>query len=108
MALCGSLFVCGYALRIAELPYSASIGVVGFNSYWNATWCCFITMTTVGYGDFFPCTVIGRIIIFIVSFWGVTVVSIMVVSLTNLFSLDPAESKSMALLLRLECRDTLK
>ena len=40
-------------------------------------------MTTVGYGDFFPRTLIGRIIDVFLVIWGIFVVSLMVLVLTN-------------------------
>ena len=54
-----------------------------FGFYWNCFWCIIITMTTVGYGDYFPTTLLGRIVIFITSIWGVFIVSMLVVALTN-------------------------
>ena len=43
----------------------------------------YITMTTVGYGDYFPNSLPGRIVIFITAIWGVLNISMMVVALTN-------------------------
>ena len=63
-----------------------------FGYYWNCIWCIIITMTTVGYGnifyvkftgDYFPASLPGRVIMFITSIWGVFIVSMMVVALTN-------------------------
>lgn len=54
-------------------------------------WNIIITMTTVGYGDYFPITDLGRFIIFIVSIWGVTIVSIMVVTLITTLSTSSLE-----------------
>jgi len=44
-------------------------------------------MTTVGYGDYTPKTDIGRIIGALCVSWGVLIVSVMVVVLTNTFRL---------------------
>ena len=41
-------------------------------------------MTTVGYGDFYPKSNIGRLVGIIIAFWGVLFVSLFVVTLTNL------------------------
>jgi potassium intermediate/small conductance calcium-activated channel subfamily N protein 2 len=45
-------------------------------------------MTTVGYGDFYPRTLIGRIIDTLLVVWGVFIVSLMVVLLTNTLNMD--------------------
>ena len=45
-------------------------------------------MTTVGYGDFFPRTLIGRMIDVVLVVWGTFVVSLMVVVLTNTLNMD--------------------
>ena len=40
-------------------------------------------MATVGYGDYFPLTLPGRIIIFVTAIWAAIIISLMVVALTN-------------------------
>lgn len=54
-----------------------------FSKYSNCFWCIVITMTTVGYGDFFPRTIPGRIVIFFTSITGVTLVSLLVVAIAD-------------------------
>ena len=51
-------------------------------------WMTFITMTTVGYGDYAPKTQIGRLIGVACLSWGVLIVSVMVVVLTRAFSMN--------------------
>lgn len=40
-------------------------------------------MATVGYGDYFPRTIIGRSIIVIGGVWGVVIVSLLIIALNN-------------------------
>jgi hypothetical protein len=58
-------------------------------------------MTTVGFGDYYPMTPIGRIIILIVVVWGIFIVSIMVVVVTNTLRMDRPEKKTLLVLNRL-------
>lgn len=57
-------------------------------SFDNAIWLTIISMTTVGYGDFYPRTLIGRLIDVVLVIWGTFIVSIMVVALTNTLNMD--------------------
>ena len=44
-------------------------------------WWTVVTMTTIGYGDYFPKTLPGRSLTFILSIWGVIVTASMTVAL---------------------------
>ena len=56
-----------------------------------------MTMTTVGYGDFYPKTNIGRMVGIVIAFWGVFIVSLFVVSLSTMLNFDPGEEKAFDL-----------
>ena len=71
-------------------------------------WNMMITLTTVGYGDFFPKSHMGRMIGIIVAFWGVFFVSLWVVALTNVTEHEAPEKKAFMLLQRLEANENLK
>ena len=74
----------------------------------NCMWNVLITMTTVGYGDIYPKSVMGRIVGILVCFWGVFIVSFFVVTLNNMLTFSPNEEKSFNLLLRLYYKMELK
>ncbi len=65
-------------------------------------------MTTVGYGDFFPRTIFGRVIDVILVVWGTFIVSLMVVVLTNTLNMDQSEKRALIVLNRLETKKSLK
>lgn len=102
-----SIALFGFILRIFERPLSTASGQ-DFNSINNAFWVTLITMTTVGYGDFFPKSNIGRFVGILIAFWGVAFVSLFVVTLTNLLLFENGEEKSFILLQRLKSKDELK
>jgi voltage-gated potassium channel len=56
----------------------------------DAVWWVFVTITTVGYGDFFPKTAGGRIVGIFVMFSGVALIGVLASYLANFF-LAPAK-----------------
>ena len=56
-------------------------------------WMTVITMTSVGYGNYSPKTPIGRLIGALCVSWGVLIVSVLVVVLTNAFSMNRSTVK---------------
>jgi hypothetical protein len=65
-------------------------------------WAAIVTMTTVGYGDMYPRTDIGRIIMICCSIYGVVIVSVMVVTLTNELEMSSLEIQSWTVMKKLE------
>ena len=74
----------------------------------TAMWNVLITLTTVGYGDFYPKSHMGRFIGVLIAFWGVFFVSLFVVALNSILTLDSAENKAILLLKRVKHKDDLK
>ena len=60
--------------------------------YSDMAWMTVITMTSVVYGDYTPKTPVGRIIGALCVSWGVLIVSVMVVVLTNTFSMNRSKT----------------
>jgi len=71
-------------------------------------WNVIITLTTVGYGDYYPKTNAGRFIGILTAFWGVFFVSLFVVALTNTLDLEESELRAFILLRRLFTRKILR
>ena len=83
--LVSSLLILSYWMRIFELPYGVTVGVITWNSYFDAFWCVIITMMTVGYGDIYPNTVFGRIVAIIAAIWGTFLISLLILSVGQIF-----------------------
>jgi potassium intermediate/small conductance calcium-activated channel subfamily N protein 2 len=79
-----------------------------YNLLSNAMWNVIITLTTTGYGEFYPKSNLGRFIGLIICFWGTFMVSFFVVTVNNMLTFTPSEEKSYTLLLRLHFKEELK
>ena len=102
-----SSFILAYMLRIFERPLSEVSGQ-NFNYFWTAIWNVFITMTTVGYGDTFPKSYGGRILGTFIWVWGVLLVSLFVVTVTEALEFESSEKNSYMLIQRLKYREGLR
>lgn len=94
-------FVCSYDLRIFE-RYLDEYNENNLGNYINDLWCVFITMTTVGYGDISPKTLLGRIIIIISCMFGIFLIGLMVVAVTSYLNIVGIESNIYNILLKSE------
>ena len=80
-----SIPIFAYWIRCSERPIVRTLPspqMWSFDSYLNAMWYIIITIATVGYGDYFAKTLIGRIFIFFCCIWGSFIISLMVVAMT--------------------------
>ena len=77
----------GFCLRMFERKLFAASGQ-DFGLLTNTIWNVLVTMTTVGYGDFYPKTNFGRLVGIIIAFWGVFIVSLFVVSLSTMLEFE--------------------
>jgi len=76
-----STFMLAYFLRVFEIEYYRQLGMVDFDSYFQAIWVIVVSITTVGFGDLVPYSYMGRIIIMIAAFWGAFLISLMIVTI---------------------------
>ncbi len=67
-----------------------------------------ITMTTVGYGDFYPKSFPAKMIGIFGMFFGVFIVSLFVIMLENLFYMEGSDLRAYDLLMRLQGRDRIE
>lgn len=74
------------------------------NSYGNCIWFLIVTTTTIGYGDYYPITNLGRIFSVVAAIIGNINISILIYTTQVKFSFDEAEEKVYEFTHRLECK----
>lgn len=84
----GTVLSSAYLVRIFEIEYYRHDGTDIFDHYFNAVWFTVITLTTIGYGDISPGTPPGKIITILLAFWGALLLSLLVVVMTSMLSMD--------------------
>lgn len=86
------LLIAGEILRVSERPYS-DISLFNFDSYLNAMWCLATSMTSVGYGDFYPTTMIGRAVCFFSAALGAVIFGIVIYGISSYILITKKEIK---------------
>lgn len=71
-------------------------------------WEAICTMTTVGFGDIFPRTFLGRIIALFCSLFGLTITSMLVIVSTKILTMESPESASFTVIEKLDLRKKIK
>ena len=84
-----------YALIFKTFEDFDSNGVyTRFNNIENCLWLIIVTMTTIGYGDYTPVTMVGRIIIVTCCIVGVFIISLIFGSFVVLTNLENSEQSA--------------
>jgi hypothetical protein len=94
---CANVFLGGYLIRVWE-RLGSDVPNLTYDNYFNCAWYAFISMSTVGYGDYYAQSTWGRIFAFMVVVCGVFVNSILIVILLNHFSFQGNELKAYNML----------
>lgn len=68
----------------------------------------FVTMATLGYGDYFPTSYGGKVIGMASCFWGVFTLSTMVIVLNSVLDFSDMEKKAFHILIRMKLKDNLR
>jgi hypothetical protein len=85
-----------YLLRIFEMPYWRLYGEWPLmDQYFYAFWVTTISITTTGYGDFCPSTIIGQYLTLFLAIWGAFLLSLLYGIMETVFV--PDEKQMMAL-----------
>lgn len=79
-----SVFILAFLVRLFELPFiqghATILNDTRLYNYFNAIWLVIITVTSVGYGDIFPHTTPGKVIVMFVALYGAFLLSIIVLA----------------------------
>jgi voltage-gated potassium channel len=67
------------------LVYFAEVHHGRIESLWDAVWWSVVTITTVGYGDVVPSTVLGRVVGMFVMLSGISVISLLTATISSVF-----------------------
>jgi hypothetical protein len=105
---CSVSVVLGVLLRMFEILYPSNNYQMNYNFYTNGIWNIIVAMTTVGYGDFFPKTHIGRFIVVVAIVIGTLLVSLTIVALNRMTSFENNELQAFIILNRLNVRRKLE
>jgi hypothetical protein len=100
--------VCGWILMISESPLDRIHSRYLPHTFINSCWASICTMTTVGYGDIFPRTILGRLTAFSCAIFGMGIVALLVVTFTNFLLMDSAQATAFTVIKRLQIRDLIK
>jgi hypothetical protein len=95
------LTICSYSLRIFERVLDEETQK-NFSSFWNTIWCLIITMTTVGYGDYFPSSFLGRIVGIFACTCGIFLISMLIVTISNILELTTIEENVFKIIRRIK------
>ncbi len=70
---CLSVYYLLWSFRHRTEKQSLSLYLLNFQSIFDCLWWAIVTITTVGYGDTFPVTLVGKIVAAICALTGVVV-----------------------------------
>jgi voltage-gated potassium channel len=89
------LIVIAQVAAVLELKVEAANPSANLTTAGDAIWWVFVTITTVGYGDFYPTTTAGRVIGVFVMLSGIALIGVLASFLASFF-LTPGKSKAEA------------
>jgi potassium intermediate/small conductance calcium-activated channel subfamily N protein 2 len=82
-------------------------GKIQYDSYINGIWNIIVAVTTVGYGDFYPKSHIGRFILVTAVILGTVIISLTIVALNGIISFDENEKDAYQILDKIYFRKDL-
>lgn len=81
--MCVTIFIADYTLRLLAAGYILLSALVIFNvepdsfeTFFDAVYWATVSLTTMGYGDIYPVTTIGRAVTMVSSMFGIAIVAL--------------------------------
>ena len=101
LGYCSIIICCmlAYMLKILSYPVNYDLDTK-FKSIGNCFWFVVITMTTVGYGDIFPISTLGRVLGMIIAMSGTVVVALIVSFFNEKTTMSKEETNTLDFLQR--------
>jgi hypothetical protein len=104
-----TVIVIGFIVRTLEKSFEAdSKSSLNFDYLTNGWWLVVVTMTTVGYGDGYPSTHLGRLIIIITAVLSLVTISLYVVALTLATMFSKEETKAYYIIKKSRANSNVK
>ena len=92
-----TILIFGYALRNSEIIFVRYVPEKYFQDWTsiiNGFWFMTTNILLLGYGDFYPTTLLGRIITFCTCIWGIILEGILIKAIINHLKMDNKEEAS--------------
>ena len=89
-----TIFIFGYALRNCEISFIREVHEKYFQDWTqisNGFWFMATNILLIGYGDYYPTTILGRIIAFVTCIWGIILESFLIRCILNIIKMDKKE-----------------
>eukprot|EP01017_Pseudomicrothorax_dubius_P003723 TRINITY_DN10595_c0_g2_i1.p1 TRINITY_DN10595_c0_g2~~TRINITY_DN10595_c0_g2_i1.p1 ORF type:complete len:293 (+),score=29.52 TRINITY_DN10595_c0_g2_i1:113-991(+) len=102
-----SMLSLAFAIRICEFPLNKVDDSQDYESFVNCIWMVAASMSTIGFGDYFPRTNPGRVVSFITAVWGVFVYALLSARMLDYLIPSVKEMKSYSIMKRLRKRKAL-
>jgi len=72
-----------YVAAVAVLDAEQNVSGANITNFADALWWSFVTITTVGYGDFTPITLTGRLVAVSLMIGGITIIGVITASFAS-------------------------
>jgi voltage-gated potassium channel len=84
-------------LTVIAGAVQATIDTGDFKGFWNGIWWAVVTVTTLGYGDIYPTTVVGRIVAIVLMFVGIGFLAVLTATIASRFVSEDRGSETTAI-----------